>query len=177
MRAITIAFILMISPVAALSLSNDQRQHELKMFNLPELQTLDEVMTFFTNCTNVANARIPTSGSSYFPIVLSCGPTTDNWHVESLASLIFAPFGKECIPRLIELLDDDALYVRYGAYELLQQKAGRYDNNYDFHLNNREARRPGVEAWRKWWSVNENNPRLDNPPKRVYEAGKWDKEQ
>ena len=88
--------------------------------------------------------------------------------------MLFHPYWREHIPRIIEMLDSDELYVRYAAYVLLQQKAGRYDKRYEFGMAKAD-RNPAVEAWREWWKENATNTRLDRPAKRVCEAGEWDK--
>jgi hypothetical protein len=144
-------------------------------WGVPEFTSVKQAVNYMTNEVRFLTANVPTFGSEHFLITTSTGATTDNWHVSCAASLLFSQFGnRESIPELIQLLDHDESYVRYAAYVLLQQKAGRYDRNYTF-WSEKEKRQPSVDAWLEWWRKNKDNPSLDSPPKRVYEAKEWDK--
>ena len=148
--------------------------HQLAQSGLPIFNNISEAVAFVTNEDTFLSYQGVVAGSEWFSITMPSGKTTNNHFVQSAFSSIFGGFQKECIPYLIDFLDNDALYLRVGAYSVLMQKAGRYDSLYDLKTDDREQRRVGVQAWRDWWLKNKDNPRLDQPPKRVYEAKEWD---
>jgi hypothetical protein len=73
------------------------------------------------------------------------------------------------------MLDNEYAYARRGAYFVLMQITGRYDQDFRFDAPPQQ-RQAAVRAWKEWWVKNELNPRLNSPPKRVYEAADWESE-
>jgi hypothetical protein len=138
------------------------------------LRTVKQAVAYVHDENSLFKLNI-VDGSNQFEVTLPSGRQVINWNVRCLFGPVFVPFGKKAIPALIQMLDDKYDYVRLGAYDALMQIAGRYDERYSFDGPS-DKRSVAVLAWKEWWVNNEHNPRLDSPPRRVYEAADWEQQ-
>lgn len=139
---------------------------------IPELRTVEQAVAYVLNEDALFRLK-DVVGSEEFKVTLPSGRQVSNWNVDCLFCPVFGPLGKKAIPALIDMLDHDYDYVRLGANHALTLITGRYDERYRFAAT-KERREAAVVAWKKWWSENQGNPRLDSPPNRVYEAAYWE---
>lgn len=138
----------------------------------PEAEIVEDPIRYVRDEDNIVNYKGYVSGSEYYDILLPSGRKTNNWLVNCVFYQAFKDAGKQSIPSLIELLGSDVEYLRVGAYDVLQQKAGRYDER--SHSNDPKERQEALKDWNAWWGRNKDNPRLDARPNRVYAAADWE---
>jgi hypothetical protein len=131
-----------------------------------------EAVRYVEDENNISDYKGSVFGSEEYLVVLPSGKKVSNWLVNCAFSDAFREFRKESIPVLIDLLGSNAAYLRVGAYEVLKQKAGRYDER--SHSQSPDQRRAAYEEWKTWWERNKNNPRLDSPVRRIYPAKDWE---
>jgi len=143
-----------------------------KLQGIPELRTMDEAVAFVMKEDSLLHLKI-VQGSQHGPITLPSGLKITNWEVECLFPDVFCPFGTKAIPVLIDMLDHKYEYARYGADYTLVAISGRKDSRYHYYASS-EQRQTAIRAWKDWWKQNERNPRLNESPKRVYEAADWE---
>jgi hypothetical protein len=134
--------------------------------------TVAEAVRYVHDENNICHYKGSVFGSSEHLVVLPSGKRISNWLVNCAFSDAFREFGNESIPFLIDLLGSNTAYLRVGAYDLLQQKAGRYDER--SHSQSLDPRRAAYEEWKTWWERNKDHPRLDSPVTRVYPAKDWE---
>ena len=84
-------FILLV-PALATAQTSEVWRREQSRWGLPQVQSVEEAVSFLTNTTHFLASQVPAGGSSWFPITTASGVTTDNWRVESTALLLFAGF-------------------------------------------------------------------------------------
>ena len=140
----------------------------------PEFETVEQAVAYVLDENSLFDRRVVV-GSSEFTVTLPSGRLISSWYVESMFGPVFGPLGKKAIPSLIDMLDHEYSYARYGAYYALMLVAGRYDERLKPSAP-AEGRASAIQDWRDWWVQNENSPRLDAPLKRVYEAQDWEAE-
>ena len=128
-----------------------------------------------TNVTLVAEYRGPMAGSDQFMITMTDGRKVSNWQIRTVFSFVLEPFGKESIPFLIDLLNHEYEYVRWGAYYIFTSKSGRYDGRF-YHSKTEEERVAIVSDWRLWWEEYNDHFSLDSSQRsRTYEATEWER--
>jgi len=139
----------------------------------PQLRTVEEAVSYVVKEDSVVNFKGEEFGGEPFGWTLPSGRKVEDGMIQGLFHAVFAPFGKQAIPALIDLLDNDADYARTGSYLYIQMITGRKDGRYNPGFSKAD-RQQSIQAWREWWEKNKNNPRLDYLPERVYDAADWD---
>jgi hypothetical protein len=139
----------------------------------PNLRTVEEAVKYVLNEGSVLNYESPDFARKRADLTLPSGRKVTSDAAEGLITSAFVPFGKQAIPALIELLDNDAEYARAGAFLYIQIITGRNDARYNPGFSKAD-RRQSVQAWRAWWEKNKDNPRLDYLPTVVVDAADWD---
>jgi hypothetical protein len=148
----------------------DERKFERFTSHFPEIENPEQAARFVLNESSITNYSPGVLvGGDDFDIALGSGLKVKNILVESFFSSVYSQFGKEAIPSLIEMLDNDAEYVRYGAARTLMTITGRYRSHFD-GFNRRKL----LADWRLWWFHNHDNPRLNQRPKQAFDAKHWD---